>query len=206
MTCRNLLRRVRWSWALPLIASAITAGLIIAALRDNTAFWAAHPGISDTPWEFQSPATLVAQALNGPAFFLFGPLPYDWIRIPGVVLFWAWLGRGIDRRLRREKTKIKAYRFSRIVGNSVMLSIAALFTFLFLTLLHEQTVLPFEHGFYGLIRSVAAAPWNMKLRLTAWGWYVGLVWSLVYVFYFGANLLRAVTATSPKSDVRPALP
>lgn len=38
----------------------------------------------------------------------------------------------------------------------------------------------------------------MKLRLTAWGWYVGLVWSLVYVFYFGANLFRAVTATSPK--------
>lgn len=92
-----------------------------------------------------------------------------------------------------------ASRFSRIVSNSVMLFIAALFTFVFLTLLHRQSILPFDRGFYGLIRSAAAAPWNMKLRLTAWGWYVGVVWSLVYVFYFGANLLRAATATSLKA-------
>jgi len=33
-----------------------------------------------------------------------------------------------------------------------------------------------------------------------------LVWSLVYVSYFGVNLFRAVTATSPKSHLRSAFP
>lgn len=203
MTCSNPLRRVRWSWALPLIALAITASLIIAAQRDVTAFWAAHPGFSDTPWELQSPATLVAQALNGPAFFW--PLACDWARLPGVILFWAWLGHGVDRRLRGEKI-ISRSRFRRVIGNSVMLSIAAFFTFVFLMLLRGQGLLPFDRAFYGLMRTAARAPWNMKLRLTAWDWYVSLVWSLVYVVYFGTGLLRALTATSLKSSVGPALP
>lgn len=89
----NLLGRVRWCLVLPLVVSAITAGLIIVAQRDNAAFLAAHPGISAS--EFQSPAALLAQALNGPVFFYphsLGLLDAGWIRLPGVVLFWAWLG------------------------------------------------------------------------------------------------------------------
>ena len=70
MTRPNLFRRVRWSWTLPLIASTITASLIVVAVRDNAAFFAAHPGISDSPGEYQSPASLLAQILNGPGIFL----------------------------------------------------------------------------------------------------------------------------------------
>jgi hypothetical protein len=206
MSLPNLLRRVRWSWTLPPVALAVTASLMIAAIRDNAAFWAAHPGISDTPWEFQSPATLLAQILNGPGFFFpspFGAIDAEWLRLPSVALFWAWLGRGLDRKLRGEQTKMKSPRSRRVAWNLVMLGVAALFGFEFLRLLHMQTLLPFDNAFHGLMWS---SPWNVKLRLTASGWYVGLAWSVVYVFYFGLKLFRAITAATPmKSDVRSAL-
>lgn len=188
MTRPNLLRRVLWSWALPLLATAITASLIVAAVRDNAAFWAAHPGLTDTPGEFQSPFSLLAQILNGPGFFFpwpFGAIDVDWIRLPGVALFWAWLGRGLDRRLRGEQTKIKSSRSGRVAGNLVMVGIAGLFAFEFLRLLHMQTLLPFDNAFRGLMWNT---PWHVKLRLTASGWYVGLAWSVVYVFYLRSEL------------------
>jgi hypothetical protein len=200
MTRPNLLRRVRWSWTLPLIASTITASLIVVAVRDNAAFWAAHPGISDTPGEFQSPASLLAQILNGPGFFFpwpFGPIDADWIRLPGVALFWAWLGRGLDRRLRGEQTKMKSRRSRRLAWNLVMLGVAALFALEFLRQLHMQTLLPFDNAFHGLMWST---PWNVKLRLTASGWYVELAWSVVYVFYFAVNSLRALTTVQPMNS------
>lgn len=179
------------------MASAVTAVLMVAAVRDRRAFWAAHPGLTDTPGEFQSLATLLAQMLNGPGFFFpspFGPIDVDWIRLPGIALFWAWLGRGIDRMVRGESAKSKASRFRQTVSNSVLLCIAALFTFEFSRLLHMQTLLPFDRGFHGLMWN---APWNVKLRLTASGWYVGLAWSITYVFYFAAKSLRALTTTQP---------
>ena len=196
MISTNRRRRIRWSRTLPLVAAAVTAGLIVAAKRDNAAFWAAHRGISDTPWEFQSPATLLAQMLNGPGFFFpspFGPISAELIRLPGVALFWAWLGRGIDRKLDHEQTKAKSLR-SQVIGNSVMLAIASLFAFEFLKLLHMQTLLPFDNGFHGLMWST---PWILKLRLTAFAWYVGLAWSMVYVSYFGMRLLRSLKTAQP---------
>jgi hypothetical protein len=200
MTRPNLLRRVRWSWTLPLIASTITASLIVVAVRDNAAFWAAHPGISDTPGAFQSPASLLAQFLNGPGFFFpspFGPIDADWIRLPGVALFWAWLGRGLDRRLRGEPTKIESRRSRRLAWNLVMLGVAALFVFGFLRLLHMQALWPFDDAFHGLMWS---RPWNVKLRSTTSGWYVGLAWSAVYVFYFAVNSVRALTTVQPMNS------
>lgn len=198
MTRTKLLRRVRWSWTLPLVASTLTAVLIVAAVRDMRAFWAAHPGLTDTPGAFQSPATLLAQMLNGPGFFLpwpFSPIDADWIRLPGVALFWAWLGRGLDRRLRTEQTKINNPRSRRLAWNVVMLGVAALFVFEFLRILHMQTLLPFDNAFHGVMWST---PWNVKLRLTASGWYVGLAWSVVCVFYFAVNSLRALTTAQPE--------
>ena len=197
MASPNLLRRVRWSWTLPLLTSTITVSLILAAMRDNAAFWAAHPGLTDTPGALQSPATLLAQMLNGPGFFFpspFAPLYADWIRLPGVLLFWVWLGRGLDHRVRRERTKMKSPRSRRVVWNLVMLGAGALFAFEFLRLLHMQTLLPFDNAFYGLMLS---SPRNVKLRLTASGWYVGLTWSVAYVFYFAVNLRRAITTAQP---------
>ena len=203
MTRPNLLRRVRWSWTLPLVASTITASLIVVAVRDNAAFFAAHPGISDTPGEFQSPASLLAQILNGPGFFFpwpFAPIDADWIRLPGVALFWAWLGRGLDRRLRGEHTEMKSRRSRRLAWNLVMLGVAALFAFEFLRQLHMQTLLPFDNAFHGVMWST---PWNVKLRMTASGWYVGLAWSVVYVFYFAVNSLRALTTVRPMNSNLP---
>jgi hypothetical protein len=200
MTSPNLLRRVRWTWTLPLVASAITVSLIVAAVRENAAFWAAHPGLTDTPGMLQSPAFLLAQILNGPGFFFpspFGAIDAEWLRLPGVALFWAWLGRGLDRRLRGEQTKMKNPSSRRVAWNLVMLGVAALFVFEFLRLLHMQTLLPFANAFHGLMWST---PWNVKLRLTASGWYVGLAWSVLYVFYFAVNLLRALTTAQPMSS------
>lgn len=200
MTRPNLLRRFRWSWTLPLIASSVTAVLIFVAVRDMRAFWAAHPGLTDTPGAFQSPATLLAQMLNGPGFFFpwsFAPVDADWIRLPGVALFWAWLGRGLDRRLRGEQTKTSDSRSRQLAWNLVMLGIAALFVFEFLRILHMQILLPFDNAFHGVMWST---PWDVKLRLTVSGWYVGLAWSVVYAFYFAVNSLRALTMPKPTSS------
>lgn len=200
MTRPNLLRRFRWSWTLPLIASSVTAVLIVAAVRDMRTFWAAHPGLTDTPGEYQSPATLLAQMLNGPGFFFpwpFSPIDADWIRLPGAALFWGWLGRGLDRRLRGEQTKMNNPRSRRLAWNLVMLGVAALFAFEFLRMLHMQTILPFDNAFHGVLWST---PWNVKLRLAASGWYVGLAWSVVYVFYFAVNSLRALTTAQPMNS------
>jgi hypothetical protein len=203
MTRPNLLRRVRWSWTLPLVASTVTAFLFVAAVRDNAAFWAAHPRISDTPGEFQSLPSLLAQILNGPGLFFpwpFGPIDADWSRLPGVALFWAWLGRGLDRRLRGEHIKVKTPRSGRIALNLVMLAVAVLFAFEFLRLLHVQTLLPFDNAFRPVMWST---PWNVKLRLTASGWYVGVAWSVVCVFYFAVNSLRALTMAQPINSDAP---
>jgi hypothetical protein len=107
-------------------------------------------------------SSLLAQILNGPGFFFpwpFGPIDADWIRLPGVALFWAWLGRGLDRRLRGEQTKMKNRRSRRLAWNLVMLGVAALFAFEFLRQLHMQTLLPFDNAFHGLMWST---PWNVK--------------------------------------------
>jgi len=197
MTQLDLLRRVRWSWTLPLFASTVTAVLMVVAVHDSATFWADHPGLTDTPGEFQSPATLLAQILNGPGFFFpspFGPIDADWIRLPGVALFWAWLGRGLDRRLRGEQTKITGARSRRLAFNLVMLGIAALFAFEFLRILHMQALLPFDNAFRGLMWS---SQWDVKLRLTPLGWYIGLAWSVVYVLYFAVKSLRALTTAQP---------
>jgi hypothetical protein len=138
MTSPNPLRRVRWAWALPLLALAVNVGLVLLAVRQNTAFLSAHPGVS---WYRQAPATLFAQLLNGPGFFLpwpFAPLDADWIRLPGVILFWAWLGRGLDRRLRGVQTKSNHSSFRRGLSYAAVLGLAMLFAWGFLTCLHRQ--------------------------------------------------------------------
>jgi hypothetical protein len=157
MTSSNPLHRIRWAWALPLLALAVTASLIALAIRQNAVFWAAHPGLTDTPGEFQAPATLFAPILNGAGFFLpspFGPLDADWIRLPGVILFWAWLGRGLDRRLRGVRSRINHSGFRRGVFHTAMLALATLFAWGFLRLLHMQLVLPSDIGFHNFL-------WNL---------------------------------------------
>ena len=95
---------------------------------------------------------------------------------------------------------MKSRRSRRLAWNLVMLGVAALFAFEFLRQLHMQTLLPFDNAFHEVMWST---PWNVKLRLTASGWYVGLAWSVMYVFYFAVNSLRALTTVQPMNSNLP---
>ncbi len=198
MTTPNPLRHVRWAWTLPLVVLAANASLMVLAIHQNAAFVAAHPGAAIG--ELQAPATLLAQVLDGPGFFLpspFGPLDADWIRLPGVVLFWAWLGRGLDRKLCRVRPGINRSGFRRGVFCAAMFGLALLFTWGFLRFLHRQSMLPTEFVFHNFLWNV---PWWIKLRLVELGWYVGLAWSAVYVFYFGSKLISILRPGHPSGN------
>jgi hypothetical protein len=196
MTSPDPLRRVRWVWALPLLATTATAILVVLALRQNAAFSIAHPHFSDTPWELQAPATLLAELLNGPGFFFpspFGPLDADWIRLPGVALFWTWLGRGLDRKLHGRRSPTNDTGLRPILFPAVMFVLAVLFAWEFMRLLHMQMLLPSDAGFHNFF---AKTHWEILVHLTVMGWYVGLAWSIVYAFYFGGKLLAALIAAN----------
>jgi hypothetical protein len=204
MGLMKILRRVRWACTLPVVAAVVTCVLIRLAVYQNAAFWATHPGLTDTPGAFQTPATLLAQVLNGPGFFLpwpFGPIDNDWLRLPGVVVFWTWLGLAIDRRI-RSGPSAKLSTFRRRVFNAAMLGLAAALSFGFLRCLHGQQLLPTDSGFHSFFSGV---PWAVRLHLTASGWYVGLAWSLVYVLYFACSLfflLRQRASVPADSSLR----
>jgi len=113
MSVSSLAERVRWVWALPILAVVLTSGLIFLAKHQDVPFWATHPGISDTPGEFQLPARFFEQLINGPGFYF--PMPYEFVngfaRLLGVALFWAWLGVGLDRRLHGVRTHFISVSF-----------------------------------------------------------------------------------------------
>jgi hypothetical protein len=56
---KQLARRIRWKWWLPIITGSITTVLLFLAAAQETMFWAQHPGFTDTPWELQQPAQLL---------------------------------------------------------------------------------------------------------------------------------------------------
>jgi len=196
MSTATFLKHVRWVWTLPILAVAATTVLVSLAVHQNAAFVATHAGLTDTPGELQAPATLFAQILNGPGFFFpspFGPLRADWIRLPGVALFWAWIGWQLDERLRVNQKVRTRSRVVRTVVASTMFLLAALFVLQFIRCLHTQQLLPQDPAFQSLLWN---APWEVRLHLTASGWYVGLIWSLVYLVYFARQLFSILKRRS----------
>lgn len=190
MTLSSSLRSVRWVWTLPILAVAVTASLMVLAVRQDGAFRAANPGVAY--WEYQAPARLAAQVINGPGYFLpspFAPVGYDWIRLPGVVLFWAWIGRGLDRKLRRTAPKISKSSFRRGISYVALLGLAVLFACEFFKLLRSGGMLPSGLLFQSL---VCFGTWERSVRASEWRLYVGLLWTLVYAFYFGYKLLSTL--------------
>jgi hypothetical protein len=127
------------SWALPILAVVLTSGLIFLAEHQDAAFWATHPGISDTPGEFQPPARLFEQLINGSGFYF--PMPYEFVygfaRLLGVALFWAWLGVGLDRRLHGVRTHFIRSRFRRAATYAASLPVRVLYKLV--SALSEQT-------------------------------------------------------------------
>lgn len=129
----SVLKRIRWAWALPILAVALTSGLIVLAEHQDAAFWATHPGSSDTPAEFQAPARFFEQLINGPGFYF--PMPYEFVygfaRLLGVALFWAWLGVGLDRRLHGARSHVIQSRLCRAATYTTLLGLTVLFAWRF---------------------------------------------------------------------------
>lgn len=203
MITSNSLRNVRWKLALPILALSVTVGLMSLAVRQEFAFSAAYRGVTDTPGQFQAPATLFVQVINGPGFFLPSPFArldanFDWFRLPGVALFWAWLGWGLDRRIRGIRSSTIEFSLRRVIFFAAMTGLAMVFTWGFLKSLHTQDLLPSEMRFHLFWGSVS---WRNKLHLTETGFYVGLIWSVLYVFYFGYKLLSTLRQRRDGAEV-----
>ena len=186
MSLSNYLRRVRWAWALPITAVAVTASLIVLARSQDLAFWVAHPGISDTPGEFQAPARFFEQLISGPGFYF--PIPYEYVhgfaRLPGVALFWAWLGLGLDRRLHGVRSHIIRSSFWRGATYALLLGVAALFAWKFYSSLPVTMWLPSTTLFQVISR--------YRLRVSALGVYVEFAWAVLFLLYFGYKLISTI--------------
>jgi len=170
--------------------------MIVAAKQDQE-FWAAHPHFSDTPWEVQAPARLFAQLLNGPSFYLsfwtgafdaFGLYFPDVGRLPGVVLFWSWVGWAVDRRLQGTRTPFVRSRLVRSAFYAVALVLTGMFAWGALDYLHMHMLLPPKQ----LWRDVV----SVKLRSSAWGVYAMLPWSAALIFYFAFKLVVTLNSSS----------
>jgi len=86
-------------WALPVVMLLATTVLMFLASGQEMK----EPHSSDTPFEFQPPARLFSELLNGPGFdvtllvpgvTLFGRHLYDFGGLIGVAIFWGmdWMG------------------------------------------------------------------------------------------------------------------
>jgi hypothetical protein len=196
----TILRSVHWARTLPILAFAITAALVIVSAKQDQEFWAAHAHFSDTPWEFQAPARLFAQLLNGPSFYLtawagdfgaFGLYFPDAGRLLGVVLFWFWVGWALDRRLRRTRTAFVRSRLLRGTLCAAMLALTCLFGSVIVGNLH-----PHELWRYMVSIKLHSSTWRaFALRRSAWAAYAMLPWTVAFGSYFARKLL--VTAMSP---------
>jgi hypothetical protein len=205
MASGSILRAVRWARVLPVLAVGITSVLMILAAKQNEEIWATYARHSDTPQEFQAPARLFAQILNGPGFFFtvwrggfeaFGLYFSDVGRLLGVVLFWCWVGWALDRRLRGTCAPFIRSRLVRGSLYATLLGLSCMFAGLILEDLHSRMLFPAGHVW----RFVVA----VGLRYSAWNFYVFLLWTFAFVLYFGRKLLVAITSpTLPKSGSTP---
>jgi hypothetical protein len=188
---------VRWKWALPGAAVLVTACLMILAKRQNAIFWATHPGVSDTPWEFQPPARFFEQLLNGPGFYFpirFGTtMNGDFARLVSVALFWMWIGWALDRRLRGIRSPIIRARFLRAVSYSALLGLALFFAWEFFHYLDIHHLFPSRNRWKVFL--------VIGLRDSALAFYAGLGWSVACSLHFGRKLIATLKSGAPAEDV-----
>jgi uncharacterized membrane protein YqhA len=192
----------RWTLILPVVMLAITTVLVFLTAIQDQQFWATHPHFSDTPWEIQPPARLFAELINGPGFYLtflcpgirvFGLNLRDFGRLAGVVVFWTWIGWGLDRRVLGLSTSIIRRRWLRASVYAVLLGLTILFIWGTLEILDSHQMLPSKDLWHHR-RSLFA----LGLRASALAEYAAIPWALVFLIYFGKQLLVAFKAHPPE--------
>ena len=206
MGTATMLRSVRWVRILPILAVAVTSFLMILAAKQDQEFWAAHAHFSDTPWEFQAPARLFAQLLNGPSFYLrfwaggfdaFGLYFEDVGRLFGVVLFWVWVGWALDRRIRGTCTPFVRSRLLRGTLYAAMLVLTCLFVWAILDFLDSHMLLPSRQGWRYFV--------SIRLRSSALGAYAMLPWTAAFIFYFGRKLVATINSSDLPEKEAPSI-
>ncbi len=198
----SIQRVVRWTQVLPVLAVAFTSVLMIIAARQDQEIWATYARHSDTPQEFQAPARLFAQVLNGPSFYFtfwrggfeaFGLYFPDSGRLLGVALFWYWVGWAFDRRLRGIRAPFIKSRLVRSALYATLLVLSSLFAWLILEDMQARMLFPAAHVWRFLVA--------VGLHYSAWNFYVALLWTFAFILYFGRKLFIAITPpTLPESE------
>ena len=187
MGARSTLGRVPWRFVLPVVTTAATAVLLYL-----NGLWMIGAGYWDdlpvtTAWG-------LARALNGPAYFLFLPLPIPAVHIfgvtswesnvlPRVALFWAFLGWLAERRLRGIRAPLVRLRWLRGTLYAMGLGLALLF-FLYGSILEVHR----DWLVWLRLQELLNSPKRHLLgrEVIEIG---GALWGAVYVIYFGEKLL-----------------
>jgi hypothetical protein len=167
--------RVRWRIALPALMLVLSTLLMLLATKQQAMLWKMGTG-----WE--TPATIINSLINGPGYYLTGPIPipiphvlnqqlrYDGSRLLGIGGFWFLIGLSIDRR-----------RSGQTLGQQHPIPIGIWFTFC-----------AFVCGFFGIGLGVVefrdAGFWGLiakyPLRSTASMARGLVIWLLVFCGYF----------------------
>jgi hypothetical protein len=183
-------------WVLPTVMLVTTAVLIFLASTQEDLFWATHPGLTDTPWEFQPPARFIAQLVNGPGFYLTFLLPgiglfghhYDFGRLVGVAIFWTWIGWGLDNRLRGTRRVVIKSPWRRASVYALLLGLSVVFIWTIVLRLNLPSI----------------TLWDLLLFWGLWlsflGDYAILLWLVAGVIYFGTRLHSALKACVPQTQ------
>jgi hypothetical protein len=194
MVSGSTLWKVRWARILPFVALGITSVLMIIAAKQEVEIWTVYARNSDTPQEFQAPARLFAQLLNGPSFYFtvwtggfeaFGLYFSDVGRLPGIVLFWYGVGWVVDRRLGGTRAPFVGSRLVRATLYSALLGVSCLFLGIILEGLRSHRLFP--SVLWSYIVHVGLCSSALKL-------YVLLLWAFAFVFYFGWKMVITLTS------------
>ncbi len=176
-------------WALPVLMSLATTVLIFLASRQELK--APHP--SDTPFAYQPPARLFSELLNGPGFYLtflvpgltlFGERLYDLGRLIGIVVFWTWIGWGLDGRFRGTSKAIIRIAWVRAGIYAVLLTSCLLLIGGTVLDLHSDGLL-FSHLLWDEL--LATGLWLATLAK-----YAAMPWLFTGAIYFCTQFLTAL--------------
>ena len=201
MVSAATVRVVRWARVLPIVALGITFALMIIAAKQEVQICATYARNSDTPQEFQAPARLFAQLLNGPSFYFavwrggfeaFGLYFSDVGRLPAIVLFWYWVGWVLDRRVRGNRAPFVRSRLLRGILYGALLGLSCLFAGLVLEQLRSHMLFPSVLWFYMV---------HVGLRSSALGFCVALLWACAFVVYFGWKLIITLDSAAHTASV-----
>ena len=202
MDTRAILRSIKLIWALPILAVAITSGLMIVEAKQNIELWANYARFSDTPQEFQAPARLFVQVLDGPSFYFkvwrgslhsLGLYFADTGCLPFVALFWFWVGWGLDRRIEGKCTPWIRSRVLRGTLYAAMLVLTCLFGWIVLTFLESRSLLPPSRLAWRTLQII-------KWRSSALQAYAMLLWTALFIFYFARKFVVTLNlANTPEA-------